>query len=70
MGIYSGGMHSCATCALWGGVRKPEGTIFPAANVRVDDSERGKCMGGGFTMQETRADGTCGSWQWWPALRR
>ena len=70
MTTYNGGIRACASCALWSGPREPEGNIFPAALVRADSNATGKCMGGGFTSQETRASTGCGSWQLWPGLKK
>jgi hypothetical protein len=70
MATYSDGIRACGSCALWGGAREPEGRIFPAALVRVDNDERGKCMGGGYTGSEMRAIQSCGSWQLWPGLKK
>ena len=70
MATYSDGIRACASCALWSGAREPEGRIFPAALVRVDSDERGMCMGGGYTGQETRASIACGSWQLWAGLKK
>jgi hypothetical protein len=44
--MYSDNQRMCGSCALWGGKREPEGRIFPAGFVRVDNDERGMCMGG------------------------
>lgn len=70
MAIYSDGIRACGSCQLWSGAREPEGTIFPASLVRVDNDERGMCMGGGYTGQETRAIVSCGRWQLWAGLKR
>jgi len=70
MATYSDGIHSCGSCALWGGQREINGHLFPAAFVRIDNDERGKCMGGGFSGVEMRAIQSCSKWFLWPALRK
>lgn len=58
----------CATCGLWGGVRKAN-PPYPAIFVTVEPSEKGLCMGGGFNSAKTQAIATCGSWRKWDVLR-
>jgi hypothetical protein len=70
MAMYSDNQRMCGSCALWGGKREPEGRIFPAGFVRVDNDERGMCMGGGFTGSTMRAIQGCGQWQLWAGLKK
>ncbi|MGN1103831.1 MAG: hypothetical protein ACI4QI_03055 [Candidatus Coproplasma sp.] len=51
----------CATCARWGGERKP---LLPSYNrVEFDHLGRGKCYGGAFDRTDRNAMNTCPKWQ-------
>jgi hypothetical protein len=55
----------CATCALWAGTREPMAGGF----VQYDNSQKGKCVGGGFNNAPMVPTAGCSKWELWGALR-
>ncbi|MGN1373217.1 MAG: hypothetical protein ACI4VK_04115 [Candidatus Coproplasma sp.] len=51
----------CATCAKWGGARKPVPPIY--SRVEFDHQSRGKCCGGAFDRTDRSAMSTCPKWE-------
>lgn len=62
MDRLSKNFKACATCALWGGRRTPDGTHSTISFSRV---EKGECIGGGFNHLPTSAMTSCNKYRQW-----
>jgi hypothetical protein len=56
----------CATCALWAGSRSTD--AFGSYSI-YEDSQTGKCCGGGFNQGQMNPMASCSKWQKWQALK-
>ena len=61
------GHKNCATCNYWAGSRTL-GRDRDRAEY-AGNSVKGECAGGGHDRQQRPADGSCGKWIKWSALR-
>lgn len=54
--------RSCATCALWGGMRRANST---RSIVAFEQEQKGECLGGGFDHLKMSPRSTCSSYRQW-----
>ena len=59
--IIPANWKNCATCARWGGDRRPHDPFL--VNVEFESSFICKCYGGGFNQLNMSPMATCNKWE-------
>lgn len=54
--------RNCATCALWGGMRRVNST---RSIVTFEQNQKGECLGGGFDHHQVSPRQVCAHYRQW-----